>query len=210
VKPSTKAARTATKLATKLATMNGAIKLVVVGSSLGGLAALRQLLEPLPAGFRAAVALAQHRRADSDSRLADILATSCALPVMEPEDKEPLEPGTIYVAPANYHLLVTAEALLLTVDPPVWFARPSIDVLFESAAEAFGPAAVAVVLTGANEDGAAGAQAVKRAGGTVLVQDPAGAESPVAPRAAIASGAAHEVLALPQLAARLVQLAGPK
>jgi two-component system, chemotaxis family, protein-glutamate methylesterase/glutaminase len=185
-----------------------AIKLVAVGSSLGGLAALRQLLEPLPAGFRPSVALAQHRRADADSRLADILSVSCALPVIEPEDKEPLAPGKIYVAPANYHLLVTTEALLLTVDPPVWFARPSIDVLFESAAEAFGPAAVAIVLTGANEDGAAGAQAVKRAGGKVLVQDPASAESPIAPRAAIAIGAADEVLPLAQLGRRLLQIVG--
>jgi two-component system, chemotaxis family, protein-glutamate methylesterase/glutaminase len=185
-----------------------AIKLVAIGSSLGGLAALRQVLEPLPAGFRPAVALAQHRRADADTRLADLLGASCALPVLEPEDKEPLTGGRIYVAPANYHLLVTPELLLLTVDPPVWFARPSIDVLFESVAEAFGPAAVAIVLTGANEDGAAGAQAVKRAGGTVLVQDPADAESPVAPRAAIANGAADAVLPLQALAARLLQMAG--
>jgi two-component system, chemotaxis family, protein-glutamate methylesterase/glutaminase len=183
-----------------------AIRLVAIGSSLGGLHALRKLLEPLPPEFGAAMVLAQHRRADADSRLSEILSTFCALPVIEAEDKEPLHPGRLYVAPANYHLMVTPHSLLLTVDPPVWFARPSIDVLFESAAEAFGPGLVAIVLTGANEDGAAGARAVKRAGGIVLVQDPAEAESPVAPRAAIAGASVDAVLPLSELTTRLLRL----
>jgi two-component system chemotaxis response regulator CheB len=186
------------------------IKLVAIGSSLGGLHALRQLLEPLPAGFRPPVVVAQHRRADADSRLSDLLSTTCALPVLEPEDKEPLTPGRVYIAPANYHVVVTREALLLTVDPPVCFARPSIDVLFESAAEAFGPALVAIVLTGANEDGAAGARAVKRTGGRVLVQDPAEAESPVAPRAAIARTTVDAVLPLHLLPHHLLELVGQR
>ena len=147
-------------------------ELVVVGASLGGLYAVRTLVEGLPADFPLPVVLAQHRRADADSRLSEILAECCPFPVVEPEDKEKLSGGRLYVAPANYHLLVERGTLWLTVDAPVWFSRPSIDVLFESAAEAFGPAAIAVVLTGSNDDGAAGARAIKRAGGTVLVQDP--------------------------------------
>ena len=150
---------------------------MAVGASLGGLQAVRTLLESLPRDFQPPIVLAQHRRADADSRLTDIMSGFCPLPVIEPEDKESLRPGHVYVAPANYHVLIARETLWLTVDAPVWFARPSIDVLFESAAESFGPAAVGIVLTGANEDGAAGARAIKRAGGTVLVQDPATAES---------------------------------
>ena len=182
------------------------VEIVVVGASLGGLTAVRQLIEPLPADFGPAVVLAQHRRADADSRLCELMATYCRMPVLEPDDREELKASTIYLAPANYHLMVDRETLTLSVDPPVWFARPSIDVLFESAADAFGAAAVAVVLTGANEDGAAGAKAVKRAGGTVLVQDPNTAESPVCPRATLAATPVDDVLPLPQLSRRLAEL----
>jgi two-component system chemotaxis response regulator CheB len=181
------------------------IELVVVGASLGGLSALRTLLGALPGGFRPPVVIAQHRRADADSRLQEILAGACVLPVVEPEDKEPLRPGYVYVAPANYHVLVERQLLWLSIDPPVSFARPSIDVLFESAAEAFGPSLSALVLTGSSDDGAAGARAVKRAGGLLLVQDPRSAESPVMPRAAMAGAVADVVLPLPQLATRLVE-----
>jgi two-component system chemotaxis response regulator CheB len=183
-------------------------EVVVVGASLGGLQAVRTLLEALPEDFPAPLLLAQHRRADADSRLADILSGFCALPVIEPEDKEKLRPGQVYVAPANYHLMVARDLLWLTVDAPVWFARPSIDVLFESAAEAFGPATLGIVLTGSNEDGAAGARAIKRAGGTVLVQDPASCESPVASRAAIAATPVDAVLSVAAIAERVVQIAG--
>ena len=182
------------------------VKIVVVGASLGGLTAVRQLVEPLPATFRPSVVIAQHRRADADSRLSDLMAAWAPLPVIEPEDREPLRPGHIYLAPPNYHLMVSPETLSLTVDPPVWFARPSIDVLFESAADAFGAATVAVILTGANEDGAAGARAIKRAGGAVLVQDPATAESPVCPRATLAATPVDDVLPLPHLARRLTEM----
>jgi two-component system chemotaxis response regulator CheB len=180
-------------------------ELVVVGSSLGGLAAVRTLLGALPGGFRPPVIIAQHRRADADSRLQEILAGSCVLPVVEPEDKEPLRRGCVYVAPANYHVLVEREALWLSIDPPVSYARPSIDVLFESAAEAFGQSLIAVVLTGSSDDGAAGARAIKRAGGVILVQDPRTAESPVMPQAAITATKVDFVLPLPQLATRLVE-----
>jgi two-component system, chemotaxis family, protein-glutamate methylesterase/glutaminase len=182
------------------------IEMVVVGASLGGLAALRTLLAGLPMGFAPAVAIAQHRRPDADSRLPELLASVSELPVREPEDKEEIRGGTVYVAPANYHLLVDAGVFWLTVDPPVAYARPSIDVLFESAADSFGPAVVAIVLTGSSDDGAAGCKAIKRAGGTVLVQDPRTAESPTLPRAAIASSKVDFVLALDGLAKRLLDL----
>jgi two-component system chemotaxis response regulator CheB len=183
-------------------------ELVVVGASLGGLYAVRTLIEGLPADFPLPIVLAQHRRADADSRLPDILAEACPFPVVEPEDKEKLSGGRLYVAPANYHLLVERGTLWLTVDAPVWFSRPSIDVLFESAAEAFGAATIAVVLTGSNDDGAAGARAIKRAGGTVLVQDPATCESPVCTRATMAATVVDGVLTVPDLSRRLVQLVG--
>ncbi|HEY0711148.1 MAG TPA: chemotaxis protein CheB [Polyangia bacterium] len=186
------------------------IEMVVVGASLGGLTAVRKILSALPADFRPAVAIVQHRRADADSHLPEILAASTPLPLIEVEDKEDIRPGRIYLAPANYHLLVEDNSFFLSIDAPVSFARPSIDVLFEAAADRFGPAVVAVVLTGSSDDGAAGARAIKRAGGTVLVQDPREAESPVLPKATLAATPVDGVLPLPKLADRLVTLCGTR
>jgi two-component system chemotaxis response regulator CheB len=183
-------------------------EIVVVGASLGGLYAMRALLAGLHPEFSLPVALAQHRRPDADSRLSEILGDACPFPVIEPEDREKLLGGRLYVAPANYHLLVGRDTLWLTVDAPVWFSRPSIDVLFESAAEAFGAATIGIVLTGSNEDGAAGARAIKRAGGVVLVQDPATCESPIASRAVMAATPVDAVLPVLNLSQRLVQLVG--
>ncbi|HEY0709608.1 MAG TPA: chemotaxis protein CheB [Polyangia bacterium] len=186
------------------------IEMVVVGASLGGLTAVRKILSVLPAEFAPAVAIVQHRRADADSHLPEILSGSCVLPLIEVEDKEDLRAGCIYLAPANYHLLVEGESFFLSIDPPVCFARPSIDVLFESAADRFGPAVAAVVLTGSSDDGAAGARAIKRAGGTVLVQDPREAESPVLPKATIAATSVDAILPITKLGERLVSLCGKK
>jgi two-component system chemotaxis response regulator CheB len=186
------------------------IEMVVVGASLGGLTAVRKVLSALPADFAPAVAIVQHRRADADSHLPEILAASTVLPFIEVEDKEDVCPGRVYLAPANYHLLVEDKRFFLSIDAPVSFSRPSIDVLFESAADRFGPAVVAVVLTGSSEDGAAGARAIKRAGGVVLVQDPREAESPVLPKATIAATSVDAILALPKLAQRLVSLCGTR
>ena len=183
------------------------VDLVVVGASLGGLTAIRQFLTVLPAAFAPAVAIAQHRQASADGRrLTDLLGSVTQLPVGEPEDKEPINGGRVYVAPANYHLIVDEGMFWLTVDAPVLYARPSIDVLFESAAESFGEGVVAVVLTGSSEDGAAGSRAIKRAGGTVLVQDPSSAESPTLPRATISGTIVDRILPLPDLAHALVEL----
>lgn len=184
--------------------MNG--PLVVVGTSLGGLAALRELLRGLPAGLDAPVAIVQHRSAASDATLVDLLQSETALTVVEPCDKEPLLPGRVYVAPPDYHLLVDGDHLSLSTEGPVHHARPAIDVLFESAAATRGDEVVAVVLTGANDDGAEGAAVVRSRGGTVIVQDPAEAEAPEMPTAAAPS--ASEVQPLARIAARIAALVG--
>jgi two-component system chemotaxis response regulator CheB len=166
--------------------LSAAYELVVIGASLGGLPALQEVLACLPEEFPAAIAICQHRRADSSSRLAHLIDECCKLPVVEPDDKACIEPGYVYLAPPDYHLLIERGWLALSVDEPVLFARPSIDVLFESAADAYGARCVGVLLTGASADGAAGMAAIQRAGGATLVQDPKSAMSPLAPRAALA------------------------
>jgi two-component system chemotaxis response regulator CheB len=183
-----------------------AIQIVALGASLGGLQAVQTLLRGIPADFGCSMVLAQHRRPDPDSMLVELLARYCALRVIEPEDKTPLEPNTLYVAPGDYHMLVEDGHVALSVDAPVCYARPSIDVLFESVADAYGPAAVAVMLTNSNEDGAVGALAIKRAGGVVLVQDPDSAESPVGPLSVIASTPVDAVLKIEAIAGELNKL----
>ena len=160
--------------------------LVVIGASLGGVAALRHLLAQLPAAFPAALAIVQHRRPDADSPLQQLLGAVSPLPVREPRDRERIEPGVVYLGPAGYHLLVEPGWMALSVEGPVSWARPSIDVLFESAADAYSRRLVAVLLTGSSEDGAAGVAAVARRGGLTVVEDPGSAHSPVSPAAALA------------------------
>jgi two-component system, chemotaxis family, protein-glutamate methylesterase/glutaminase len=181
-------------------------ELVVMGASLGGLAAFEAILGKLPATFPAPIAIAQHRRADADSRLEELLASRTPLAVKRPDDKEPLREGTVYVAPADYHMLVERGQLVLSVDGPVSFSRPSIDVLFESAADAYGPTLVGVLLTASSEDGADGIAAVAAQGGVTVVQDPETAASPVAARAAIARARVTHVLPLEEIAPLLVRL----
>lgn len=188
------------------------VAVIAIGASLGGLRAVQIVLRALPVGLPACVTVAQHRRADPDSRLLSLLARECALPVIEPEDKQPLESGYVYLAPSDYHLLVERGALALSVDPPVSYARPSIDVLFESLADAYGPAAIGIMLTSSSSDGAAGAAAIKRAGGRVLVQDPETAESPIGPRAVIARTPVDGVLplaAIPDALLALIDASSP-
>jgi len=181
--------------------------IVVIGASLGGLNALRTVLAGLPRDFRWPIAIVQHRAKETDSTLALLLQTQTPLRVDEVEDKTPIEPGRVYLAPPDYHLLVGREQFSLSTEEPVSHARPSVDVLFDSAACSFGSAVVAVVLTGASADGAKGAAAAKRAGGRIIVQDPKGAESPVMPLAVVSQGLADAVLPLENIAARLVQWA---
>jgi two-component system chemotaxis response regulator CheB len=183
------------------------VKLVTVGSSWGGLVALRDLLASLRPDLGCAVALAQHRSpTGDDGRLLETLAKASRLPVEEAEDKSPIEPGRVYLAPADYHLLVDEGTFALSTEAEVRHSRPSIDVLFETAAESFGSDLVVVVLTGANADGARGMAAAREHGATTIVQDPATAERREMPDAAIATGAAQHVVPLAALPALLNDL----
>lgn len=167
-------------------------KLVVIGTSLGGLRALEILLPGLPSTFPLPVAIAQHRHPDSDKILSLILQRRCALPVVEVEDKQSIVPGQVYLAPANYHLFIEAATnstplahFSLSTDAPVCHARPSIDVLFESAANTYAEGTIGVILTGASNDGAQGLATIKAYGGVTIVQDPQTAECSIMPKAAL-------------------------
>ncbi len=176
---------------------------VVVGTSWGGLAALRTLVAGLPDSFSMAVVLIQHRHKDSDQLLGTLLQERSALEVCEVEDKMPLEHGRIYVAPPDYHTLVETGHFSLSTDAPVRFSRPSIDVTFNSAASSYGHRTVGIVLTGANADGAEGLRLISDRGGMAIVQDPATAESATMPTAAVRAVPRARVLALPAIIAFL-------
>lgn len=169
--------------------------LVVIGASLGGLQALKAVLTALPRRYGVPVAVVQHRNPDAGDALAVVLQESCALVVGEAADKTPLEPGKVYLAPSGYHLLIEDDHFALSTEEPVHLARPSIDVLFETAASTFGKRLAAVVLTGTGQDGAAGAAAVQKAGGLVVVESPDTAQAGAMPRGALA--AADRALTLP-------------
>ena len=181
---------------------------IAIGVSMGGVRALKLLLGALPGDFPLPILIVQHISPDAGSGLAKLLDDHCAIRVKEADELDPVLPATAYLAPPNYHLLVEQDRrLALSADPPVSFARPSVDVLFESAAEVFGAALIAVVLTGANWDGAAGARKVKARGGLVVVQDPVDAETPQMPAATLAAVKADHVLALAGIPALLQRLA---
>jgi two-component system, chemotaxis family, protein-glutamate methylesterase/glutaminase len=151
---------------------------IVIGASAGGVQALSELLPMLPAGARVAVFAVLHLPRDRPSLLVEVFSRKCALAVCEAQDKEPVAPGTVYFAPANYHLLVDqGPQLALSSDELVHHSRPSIDVLFESAAEVYRDRLLGVILTGASEDGAAGLAAVHEAGGVTVIQEPETAQS---------------------------------
>jgi two-component system chemotaxis response regulator CheB len=184
--------------------------MIVIGGSLGGMKVVRTLLRGLPASFPGpiAIALHRHREADDHDLLVHLIQQESALPVSEPLDKEPISPNHVYVAPPDYHLLVERENFSLSTDDPVQYARPSIDVLFESAADAFGASLIGIILTGANRDGARGAAAIQEKGGMILVQDPATAESEVMPRAAIEATGTLHVYPPDRLGEMLLRLTG--
>lgn len=179
--------------------------LVVIGASFGGLRALQTVLAPLPASFAAAILIVQHRQRDSDSNLTKLLQQQCALKVIEAEDKMPITAGTVYLAPPNYHLLVDfTMQCALSIDEPLHFARPSIDMLFESAADVCGDQVTGVILTGANEDGARGLAAIHRVGGFTIVQQPATAEADAMPQAAIQATTVDRILNLEEIGEFLI------
>ncbi|WP_348756072.1 chemotaxis protein CheB [uncultured Aquincola sp.] len=181
---------------------------VVIGASAGGVQALQLLLGALPASFPAVVAVVLHLPPDRPSGLAALLAAGCALPVEEAIDKQPLRPGSVVVAPPDYHLLVEPDRrVALSVDEPLLYSRPAIDPLFESAALAYGRGLLGIVLTGASRDGSAGLAAVRRQGGQAWVESPSTAIVSTMPAAALAHAGADLVAPLPELGARLGALA---
>ena len=173
------------------------IETVVIGASAGGVDALVELLPALPAAFGPATVCILHVPSDRESRLAELFAARLALPVREAMDKQPVERGTVYFAGAGYHLSIEHDRVFsLSCEPPVHYARPAIDVLMESAADAYGPALAGVLLTGANVDGAAGMQKIRQRGGLTVVQDPREAQAATMPQEAIRRCDAHLVLPL--------------
>ncbi len=179
------------------------IDAVVIGASAGAVEALGVLLPALPARTPWPVIVVVHLPASQPSLLPALFARRCAMKVLQPRDKERISPA-IWFAPPDYHLLVEADrSFALSIDQPVKHSRPSVDVLFESAADVYGAALVGIVLTGANDDGADGSKAVRDGGGFVVVQDPSTAEVPTMPRLAIARAQPQWVAALPAIASAL-------
>ena len=185
-----------------------ALRVVVMGASLGGLETLPVVLRDLPGDLGVPVVLVQHRVATPDSGLAAVLSRLCGHEFSEPESGEAIVPGRYYLAPPDYHLLLESGYFALSTDEPVMFTRPSIDLLFESAACTYGEGAIGVVLTGASADGAEGAAAIAHEGGVVLIQDPATARSPVAPLAAASRVPDARILRPEELSATITQLCG--
>jgi two-component system, chemotaxis family, protein-glutamate methylesterase/glutaminase len=185
------------------------VKVVVVGCSFGGLYALMDLLGALTTDFPAPIVVVQHRSSDDgdEHRLADVLARYSVLAVKDADHGEEMRAPGVYLAPADYHLLVDGGRFELTVDDLVQHSRPSVDVLFESAARAYGPEVVGVLLTGYGRDGTAGMRAIHDAGGVTIAEDPESALQGAMPRHAIQAGAASEVLSLDAIAPRLLELA---
>jgi two-component system chemotaxis response regulator CheB len=180
-------------------------EIIVVGTSYGGLAALQTMLPALAPDFRMPVVIVQHRGKDSDN-LCEFLQRHSALPLSEPNDKEAIAPGRVYLAPRDYHLLIERDGFALSTEAPVAYARPSVNVLFESAADVYQEHVVGVVLTGTNTDGARGLAKIKSYGGLCVVEDPASAESRGMPAAAIAATPVDAILPLARIAPFLNQL----
>jgi two-component system chemotaxis response regulator CheB len=181
-------------------------EIVVIGTSWGGLQALKALIGALPPEFRIPIVIVQHRHRDSDGALATLLQECTGMELCDVEDKQPIQPGYVYVAPPDYHLLVEEGSLALSTEAPVRYSRPSIDVTLMSAADVYGPRTVGVVLTGANADGARGLAHVVGRGGLAFIQDPAEAASPTMPAAAVKAVPTAQVLPIARIADALAAL----
>ncbi|MBE9201962.1 MULTISPECIES: chemotaxis protein CheB [unclassified Nodularia (in: cyanobacteria)] len=179
---------------------------VVIGTSLGGLSALQIVLGNLPADFLIPIAIVQHRHKNSGNTLLGLLQKDSLLPIKEVEDKDKILPGQVYLAPPDYHLLIETGYFALSTDEPVSYARPSIDVLFESAADIYAEQAIGVILTGANHDGTQGLKKIKARGGMAIVQEPTTAESAIMPVAAISAVKVDGILSLSQIAQLLLKV----
>ena len=184
-----------------------AIRAVVIGASAGGVQALLQILPSLPASYGLPVLIVVHVPPDRDNALVSLFQARCQIEVREAEDKEPILPGVVYFAPSDYHLLVEKDGTLsLSSDELVNHSRPSIDVLLESAADAFGPELVGVILTGANDDGARGLQAVVEAGGVAIVEDPAEAYASAMPAASLRASPSAKAMKVAAIASYVSSL----
>jgi two-component system, chemotaxis family, protein-glutamate methylesterase/glutaminase len=185
--------------------IEGGYDVVAIGASAGGLSAVCVLLSLLPANFEIPIAIVQHRAKESMA-LAEVVQDCTKLRVMEIEDKQPLEPHSVYIAPPDYHLLIDDGRFALSTEDLVRFSRPSIDVFFDSAADAYGAGVIGVVLTGANSDGSKGLKKIAARGGQALVQDPETAEIQVMPAAAMKAVRNARVMSLEEIAEHLIQL----
>ena len=186
------------------------IEVVVIGGSAGVVEALRVLLRQLPPQVGWPVVVVQHLHRWQENRLTAVYQSHSALPILEADDKMPIQPNRVYLAPPNYHLLINDDkTFALSVDPKVNFARPAIDVLFESAADVYATAVVGVLLTGANQDGTAGLQRIQQAGGLVIVQDPTTAVAKTMPQTALNCMAVDHQLTVPHIGQYLASLAQP-
>jgi len=186
---------------------NHVIEAVVIGASAGGVQALLALLSELPADFRLPIVVVLHLPADRDSQLAEIFQRRLPIPVREAAYKEGIAPGTLYFAGPGYHLLVEMDrSFSLSSEAPVHYSRPSIDVLMESAADAYGASLAGILLTGANTDGAAGLAKIRRRGGLTVVQDPAEAQASTMPEAAIRTMQPNLILTLDGIRSLLLNL----
>jgi two-component system chemotaxis response regulator CheB len=183
---------------------------IVIGVSSGGMNALKFIFSTLPADFSIPIIIVQHVSARSDNEWINLLNNKSNLTIKEADEKDKIETGNVYIAPANYHLLIeTDKTFSLTIDEHVNFARPSIDVLFESAAEAYKNSLIGVVLTGSNNDGAKGIKRIKELGGMVIIQDPKTAESSTMPESAIATVQPDYILSLEEIVQLLIKITRP-
>lgn len=184
-------------------------KAIAVGTSAGGLKALTTILGELPVNFPLPVMIVQHRSKEQRDLLEEVLQSKCSIRIKQADEKEKIEKAIIYIAPPDYHLLVEwDETFSLSADAPVRFSRPSIDVLFETAANVYKQQLIAIIMTGANNDGSEGIVAVNRKGGLTIAQDPADADYPFMPSAAIRTKAVKEVLSLEEIKSFLLKLIG--
>jgi two-component system chemotaxis response regulator CheB len=180
---------------------------IVIGASAGGLNALQKLLAPLPADFRFPLLVVLHRLPAPDDLMAYTLNEACQLRVKEADHGEPIKSGHVYIAPANYHLLVEPDKTLsLSIDAKVRYSRPSIDVLFETAADVYRSGLIGIILTGANDDGTAGLRKIKAQGGLTIAQNPATADSKIMPYSAIHQNTVDQIFSLAEISAFLTQL----
>ncbi|WP_027856580.1 chemotaxis protein CheB [Marinobacterium jannaschii] len=182
---------------------------IAIGTSLGGMDALRRLLTSLPATLKVPLVVVIHRASVQHDYLLEVLQKHTPLKVQEAQDRLAVTPGTITIAPADYHLLVDSGRFVLSLDAPLKFARPSIDALLESVADEYAENALGILLTGGGEDGLKGLQAIKNAGGIVLVENPQTAFEPGLPAAAIGAGIVSDGLTLEEISHFLAKFAEP-